>query len=137
MAPITAVTIFHPVQDATGFDAWLSELRASAQAAEGVVANSASVHDEPGLDWALAVTFSSEDLLHGWLDSAGRRSVLEAGQALGYLCRTTDLVLAEDSEAPAGVSAFQHSVAAGKEPEFRASGRCWITPVRSRGWRCG
>src|SRR5258705_3949276 len=107
MASTTAVTIFHPVQNARGFDTWVSELRASAQAASGAVSTSLSVHDEPGLDWALAATFSSEDLLHEWLDSAGRRSVLEAGQSLGFWCRTDDLVLMEGSDAPPGVSAFR------------------------------
>ncbi|MDT5103805.1 MAG: uncharacterized protein QOI25_1318 [Mycobacterium sp.] len=120
MASTTAVTIFHPVQDARGFDTWLSELRASALAAEGAVSTSLSVHDEPGLDWAFAVTFSSGAALHDWLDSPGRRSVLEAGQGLGFWCRTTDLVVPEGSDAPAGVSAFRHSVAAGKESDFRA-----------------
>jgi antibiotic biosynthesis monooxygenase (ABM) superfamily enzyme len=120
MAPTTAVTIFHPVQNATGFDTWLSELRASARAAAGAVSTSVSVHDEPGLDWALAVTFSSEAALHDWLDSAGRRSLLETGKGLGFWCRTTDLVLSEGSDAPAGVSVFRHSVAVGKESDFRA-----------------
>jgi antibiotic biosynthesis monooxygenase (ABM) superfamily enzyme len=120
MASTIAVTIFHPAQDAAGFDAWLSELRASARAAEGAVATSVSVHDGPGLDWALVVTFTSEELLHDWLDSAQRRSVLDAGQARGFWCRAGDLVLADGSDAPAGVSAFRHSVAAGKESDFQA-----------------
>lgn len=120
MAPTTAVTIFHPVQDAAGFDTWLADLRASARGADGAVSTSVSVHDEPGLDWALAVTFSSEESLHGWLDGADRRAVLRAGQALGFWCRTTDLVLSEGSDAPPGVSAFRHSVARGKEADFRA-----------------
>jgi antibiotic biosynthesis monooxygenase (ABM) superfamily enzyme len=117
MASTTAVTIFHPVQDGEGFDAWLSELRASAH---GALSASVSVRDEPGLDWALAVTFASEELVHGWLDGAGRRSVMEAGQARGFFCRTTDLILAEGGEAPVGVSAFRHSLAAGKKSDFRA-----------------
>jgi hypothetical protein len=45
MASTTAVTIYHPVQDATGFDTWLSELRASALAAEGAVSTSLPVHE--------------------------------------------------------------------------------------------
>jgi hypothetical protein len=117
MASTTAVTIFHPVQDAAGFSAWLSELRASAH---GALSTSVSVRDEPGLDWALAATFSSEELVHEWLDSAGRRSVLEAGRARGFWCRTTDLILAEGGDAPVGVSAFLHSLAVGKQSDFRA-----------------
>jgi heme-degrading monooxygenase HmoA len=50
----------------------------------------------------------------------GPTSVLEAGQNLGFWCRTTDLVLAEGSDAPEGVSAFRHSLAAGKESDFLA-----------------
>jgi antibiotic biosynthesis monooxygenase (ABM) superfamily enzyme len=117
MASTTAVTIFHPVQDADGFDAWLSELRASAR---GAVASSVSVRDEVGLDWALAVTFGAEDLAHDWLDGADRKAVMDAGQARGFFCRTTDLVLTEGGDAPAGVSAFRHSLAAGKHSDFRA-----------------
>jgi antibiotic biosynthesis monooxygenase (ABM) superfamily enzyme len=117
VASTTAVTIFHPVQDAEGFDAWLSELRASAH---GALSTSVSVRDELGLDWAVAVTFASEDLAHEWLDSAGRRSVMEAGQARGFYCRTTDLILTEGGDAPYGVSAFRHSLAAGKQSDFRA-----------------
>jgi antibiotic biosynthesis monooxygenase (ABM) superfamily enzyme len=117
MASTTAVTIFHPAQDAAGFSAWLSELRASAH---GALSTSVSVRDEPGLDWALAATFSTEELVHEWLDSAGRRSVLEAGEARGFWCRTTDLILAEGGDAPVGVSAFRHSLAVGKQSDFRA-----------------
>ncbi|HYM52646.1 MAG TPA: antibiotic biosynthesis monooxygenase, partial [Candidatus Dormibacteraeota bacterium] len=93
----TAVTIFHPVPDSQGFDTWLSELQASAQAAEGAVSTSVSVHDEPHLEWGLAVTFETEDLLHQWLDSAGRMAVLKDGQSQGYWHATTDLILAEGS----------------------------------------
>lgn len=117
MASTTAVTIFHPTQDTDGFDAWLSELRASARGAQST---SVSVRDEPGLDWALAATFSSEDLVHEWLDSAGRRAVMQAGQSRGFWCRTTDLVLSEGGDVPVGVSAFRHSLAAGKQSDFRA-----------------
>ena len=115
MASTTAVTIFHPVQDADGFDSWLSELRASA---DGALSASVSVRDEPGLDWALAVTFASEDLVHEWLDGAGRKAVMEAGQSRGFFCRTTDLILIEGGDAPEGVSAFRHSLAAGKQSDF-------------------
>jgi uncharacterized protein len=135
MASTTAVTIFHPVENARGFDTWVSELRASAQAASGAVSTSLSVHDEPCLDWALAATFSSEDLLHEWLDSAGRRSVMEAGQVLGFWCRTTDLVLAEGCDTPAGVSAFRHDVTAGKESDFLAiQGRLATTSAKFPGY---
>src|SRR4051794_32964018 len=117
MAPTTAVTIFHPTQDTAGFDAWLSELRASADGAEST---SVSVREEPGFDWALAATFSSEDLVHEWLDSAARRAVMQAGQLRGFWSRTPDLVLTEGGDVPIGVSAFRHSLAEGKQSDFRA-----------------
>ncbi len=44
--------------------------------------------------------------------------MLEDGQSQGYWCRTTDLILGDGIEATPGTSAFRHSVAAGKEPEF-------------------
>jgi antibiotic biosynthesis monooxygenase (ABM) superfamily enzyme len=114
----TAVTIFHPVPDAQGFDAWLPNLQASAEAAEGFVATSVSVRDGH-LDWALSVTCRTEELLHRWLDSAGRMSVLRDGQSRGYWSCTTDLVIGDG--APAGVSAFRHSVASGSEDDFRSA----------------
>ena len=119
MAATTAITIFHPVPDVTGFDAWLAELRASALAVDGVVAASESLR-EPGFDWALAVTSSSEELLHQWLDGADRRALFEEGRRRGFFSRTGDLVLAEGGGAPAGTSAFRHSLAEGKEADFRA-----------------
>ena len=112
-----AVTIFHPAADPDGFDRWVSDLGASARTAEGFGSGSVSVHDGD-LDWAMAVTFSSEDLLHRWLDSSQRQAVLEGVQLQGYWCRTTDLILGDGIEAAAGTSAFRHSVAAGKEAEF-------------------
>lgn len=115
----TAVTIFHPVPDAAGFDGWLAELRASAASAEGFVSSSASIHDAV-LDWAMAVTFSGEDLLHRWLDGSARRAVLSDGESHGFWCRTTDLILADGVDSPPGVSAFRHDVASGKESEFRS-----------------
>ena len=121
MSPTFAVTIFHPVPDTQGFDAWLRELQACAQAADGWVSTSLSVHDEPQMEWALAVTFATEQLLHDWLDGAGRLAVLNDGQSRGYWCRSMDLVLTEGGAAPAGVGVFRHSVAAGWEADFRAA----------------
>lgn len=121
MSPTFAVTIFHPVPDTQGFDAWLRELQACAQAADGWVSTSVSVHDEPQMEWALAVTFATEQLLHDWLDGAGRLAVLNDGQSRGYWCRSMDLVLTEGGAAPAGVGVFRHSVAAGWEADFRAA----------------
>lgn len=116
---VTAVTVFHPAANAAGFDAWLSELRTAARSAEGFLSSSASVHDTD-LDWAVAVTFSSEAQLHDWLDGSRRRAVIEDGQSRGFWSRSTDLVLGQGVETAAGISAFRHDVAPGKEDEFRA-----------------
>ena len=121
MSPTFAVTIFHPVPDTQGFDAWLRELQACVRAADGWVSTSVSVHGEPQMEWALAVTFASEQLLHDWLDGAGRLAVLNDGQSRGYCCRSMDLVLTEGGATPAGVGVFRHSVAAGREADFRAA----------------
>jgi antibiotic biosynthesis monooxygenase (ABM) superfamily enzyme len=115
----TAVTIFHPAADPDGFGDWVAGLQRSAESAEGFVSSAASVHDAE-LDWAVAVTFSTEDLLHAWLDGAERRAVLLEGQSSGYWSRTADIVLGDGIEAPPGVSAFRHDVASGREADFRA-----------------
>ena len=104
----TAVTIFHPVSDAASFDEWL---------AGGFVSSSASIHDA-AMDWAMAATFSDEDLLHRWLDGSERQTVLADGQFRGFWCRATDLVLADGVESAPGVSAFRHDVAKGREADF-------------------
>jgi antibiotic biosynthesis monooxygenase (ABM) superfamily enzyme len=115
----TAVTIFHPASDAASFDGWLAELRASAASAEGFLSSSASIHDA-ALDWAMAATFATEDLLHRWLDGSARQAVLEDGQSRGFWCRTTDLIVADGVESAPGVSAFRHDVAPGKATDFRS-----------------
>lgn len=119
-APVTAVTVFHPAADADGFAAWLAELIASARAAAGFCAAAPGVHDARRFDWALAVTFDTEDRLHAWLDSADRAAVVAAGEGHGYWSSTTDLVITEGQAPPPGVSAFRHSVAAGKQDDFVA-----------------
>lgn len=122
MSLTTSVTIFHPVADVEGFRTWLRDLAASAESAEGGVSASESVHDESDLEWALAVTFADEKLLHQWLDSAERAAILSDGQACGYWCRTGDLILTQSSS-PVGVGAFRHSVFAGREADFREAQR--------------
>jgi antibiotic biosynthesis monooxygenase (ABM) superfamily enzyme len=116
---VTAVTIFHPAADPEAFDNWLSGLRAAARAAEGFTSSAMSVHDAE-LDWAMAVTFSSERLLHDWLDGRDRRSMLEDGQYQGFWSRATDLLLGDGIDDIPGVSAFRHDVTLGKEVEFLA-----------------
>ncbi|MET0704952.1 MAG: antibiotic biosynthesis monooxygenase [Mycobacterium sp.] len=117
----TATTVFHPAHDGPGFDGWLTGVVASARAAQGFVAAAASVHDQPRFDWALAVTFGSEDALHAWLDSPDRGRILTEGESRGFWRSTTDLVIVDGSEPPPGVSAFQHSVVSGREADFHAT----------------
>ena len=65
-----AVTIFHRVADPDVFDGWVCDVRAAAQVARGFVALAASISRDTPLDWAVAVTFESVDLLDEWLDGA-------------------------------------------------------------------
>lgn len=116
---VTAVTIFHPTDDADGFAGWLAELQASAKAADGYRSGSTSIRDAD-LDWAMAVHFQTEHQLHAWLDGDQRQALLKVGQAQGYWHRTVDLILGEGIAVTPGVSAFRHDVAVGKETEFRA-----------------
>jgi uncharacterized protein len=118
VAPVTAVTVFHPADDADGFAAWLAELIASAKSAAGFCAAAPAVRDDARFDWAVAVTFDTEDRLHAWLDGADRAGVVASGEARGYWSSTTDLVIVEGQAPPPGVSAFRHSVAAGKQADF-------------------
>ncbi len=116
----TAVTVFHPVDDAEGFEAWLAELIASARTAAGFCTATSSVHDGRRFDWAVAVTFETEDQLHAWLDGPDRVAIVSAGEARGYWSSTTDLVIVNGQAPPPGTSAFRHSVAAGKQDDFLA-----------------
>lgn len=119
----TAITVFHPVTDIQGFDEWFPGLLASAQAAEGFVSSRVSVHNDPRLDLAVAVTFGTQDLLDDWLDSPGRKLVLADGESRGFWPQTSDLVFVEGSVPPAGVGVFLHSVVLGKETDFEAAQR--------------
>ena len=65
-----AVTNFERAADPDVFDGWICDVRSAAEAAQGFVAFAASVSRDAPLDWAVAVTFESEDLLHLWLDGA-------------------------------------------------------------------
>jgi antibiotic biosynthesis monooxygenase (ABM) superfamily enzyme len=117
----TATTVFHPARDGEGFDGWLAGVVASARAAQGFAGAAPSVHDHPGFDWALAVTFSSEDALHAWLDSPERAGLLSDGEDRGFWRSTTDVVIVEGSEPPPGISAFQHNVVSGREADFHTT----------------
>ena len=57
-----AVTMFHRVADPEVFDGWVCDVRSAAEAARGFVAFAASINRDTPLDWAVAVTFESEDV---------------------------------------------------------------------------
>ena len=100
---ITAITVFHPVQDAAEFGAWAQDLLTAAQAAPGFVSGQVSVRDDPRLDWAVAVTFSSERQLHSWLDGSQRAQILSDGQRRDFWSSSGDLVLTGSGPTSAGV----------------------------------
>jgi antibiotic biosynthesis monooxygenase (ABM) superfamily enzyme len=113
-----AVTLFHAVPDAAGFDAWLPELIESALQAEGFVAASPSVHNNEQLDWALGVSFSDSRSLAGWLDSPLRRKVLDDGQTRGFWSKSSDLVMGDGRPPPGNIGVFEHEVVPGMESDF-------------------
>lgn len=117
------VMVFHRVPDVAGFAGWVSRLGQIALDADGCLTILSSVHDDPIFDFAVAVIFSDEDLLHRWLDSAEVAAGLREGEALGFLRSTQDLVLVPDRELPSGVAAFRLSVTPGMRPSFLAAQR--------------
>ncbi|PRC45462.1 antibiotic biosynthesis monooxygenase [Mycobacterium sp. ITM-2017-0098] len=119
MRSASAVTVFHRVEDATGFAAWAGGLLASAESATGHVSGRVSDLVEPRIDWAVAVSFTSEEHLHAWLDSPQRHELLRDGQQRGYCCASGDLVLTDAGPTSAGVGVFRHAVSAGREVDFR------------------
>src|SRR5215211_4317830 len=121
MTAATAITIFHPPADSERFDAWMSDYLESARAADGFAGCRVSVRSDGRLDWGVQVSFRTAELLDEWLDSPGRKALLQRGEALGNWRRTADLVMTEHEAPPAGVAAFMHSVAPGKEADFVAA----------------
>jgi len=129
------VTVFHSVPDAAGFDAWLPELIESATQAQGFVAASPSVHDDEQVDWALGVSFSGGQSLTDWLDSPGRRKVLDDGQTRGFWRKTSDLVMGDGRPPPGNIGVFEHEVVAGMESDFlNAQGKITSASARSPGY---
>ncbi|MGB3353918.1 MAG: antibiotic biosynthesis monooxygenase [Mycobacterium sp.] len=120
MGEATAVTVFHPVDDAAGFGRWSQELLASAEAAAGHVAGHLSACADAALDCAVAVTFSDDVQLDRWLDSPQRSELLGEGRARGYPRCSGDLIFTDDGPLAGGVGVFRHAVAAGKEVDFEA-----------------
>jgi antibiotic biosynthesis monooxygenase (ABM) superfamily enzyme len=116
----TVVSVFHP---APSFDTWAAELVASAGRAPGFLSGRVSLHDEPYLDWAVAITFADQPHTDAWLDGADRATVMQAGTNRGVYQRATDLVLVDGRPGPTGVDAFRHEVSAGREQDFAEAQR--------------
>ena len=116
-----AVTIFDPLVDPEVFDDWVCDVRSAAKVARGFVAFSVSVRRDAPLDWAVAVTFESEDLLHRWLDGATWKHLVRSGAARGFVRLSSDLVIIEGTVMPTGVAIVSSSVSGGMEANFQAA----------------
>lgn len=120
MTSATAVTVFHRTEDGTGFHSWAEQVLAAAREHEGHLCGHVGDLVTPATDWSVAVTFSSEKLLHAWLDSPQRADLLRDGQLRGFWSSSGDLVVNAQGPTSAGIGVFRHTVTAGKEDDFRA-----------------
>ena len=116
-----AVTNFDRATDPEVFDGWVCDVRSAAEAAQGFVAFAASISRGAPLDWAVAVTFESEDSLHQWLDGATWKQLVRAAAARGLLRLSSDLVIVEGAVIPTGVAIVSSSVSSGMEADFQAA----------------
>ena len=116
-----AVTNFARAADPEVFDGWIYDVRSAAEAARGFVALAASISREAPLDWAVAVTFESEDSLHQWLDGATWKHLVRAAMARGFLRLSSDLVIIEGAVIPVGVAIVSSTVSSGMEADFQAA----------------
>ena len=116
-----AVTIFDRGADAEVFDGWVRDVRSAAQDAPGFVAFATSSRRDAPLDWAVAVTFESEDSLHQWLDGATWKHVVRGGAPPGFLRLSSDLVVVDGAVMPPGVAIVSSSVSGGMEADFQAA----------------
>ncbi|HUH69768.1 MAG TPA: antibiotic biosynthesis monooxygenase [Mycobacterium sp.] len=116
-----AVTIFHRIADPDVFDAWVGEVRSAAEVTPGFVAFAASIRRSAPLDWAIAVTFESENLLHEWLDGATWKTLVRRGAERGLLRLCADLVIVGGAVLPTGVGIVASNVSDGMEADFHAA----------------
>ncbi|MFD4179928.1 antibiotic biosynthesis monooxygenase [Rhodococcus sp. NPDC058514] len=117
MSAATAVTVFHRTPDGGAFAGWADGVGAAAGGVDGFVDARVAAYRAPELDWAVSVTFDSEEHLHRWLDSAERDRLIAAGERLGFRRASSDLILLE-GDLPPGVAVFEHTVAPGRERAF-------------------
>jgi uncharacterized protein len=116
-----AITVLHRVGDPEVFDAWGARARSAAEATPGFVAFSASSRRDSSLDWAIAMTFESENLLHEWLDGATWKTLVRRGAERGLLRLSSDLVIADGAVLPTGVGVVSSNVSDGMEADFHAA----------------
>ncbi|OBK10447.1 hypothetical protein A5636_15865 [Mycobacterium asiaticum] len=117
------MAIFHAPSDAERFGGWVARYAAAANRAAGYVSARQSVHSGGQLDWGVEVRFTDPESLDAWLDSAERRTVLDAAAEEGFWRSAPDLVLVEGELPPSGAGVFLHDVTPGKETEFIAAQR--------------
>ncbi len=117
----TAITSFDRAADPEVFDGWICDARSAAAGARGFVTFAASISRDAPLDWAVAVTFESEDSLHQWLDGATWKQLVRAAAASGFLRRSSDLVIIDGAVMPTGVAIVSSSVSSGMEADFQAA----------------
>jgi len=116
-----AVTIFDRGTDPKVFDSWVFDVRSAAEAAPGFVAFAASIRRDAPLDWAVTVTFETEDLLHQWLERETWKQLVRGAASRGFLRLSSDLVIIEGAVMPTGLAIVSSSVSDGMEAEFQAA----------------
>ncbi|SNT51597.1 antibiotic biosynthesis monooxygenase [Rhodococcoides kyotonense] len=120
-SPATAVSVFRPEDSGDGFAAWLHDLHAAAASTPGFVSAVVSTPVADGFDWASAVTFDSEEHLHGWLDGGERASLLRSGAKTGHTRVSTDLLIVDGHAPSTGVGIIAHDVVDGRQHDFLRS----------------
>jgi uncharacterized protein len=116
-----AVTIFDRATDPEEFDGWICDVRSAAETVGGFVALAASSSHDAPLDWAVAVTFESEDSLHQWLDGPTWKTLVRAAATRGFLRLSSDLVVIDGAVIPTGVAIVSSRVSSGMEADFQAA----------------
>ena len=56
--------MFHRASDRASFTGWADDVGAAARGADGFVDSRVAAYEAPELDWAVSVTFDSEQRLH-------------------------------------------------------------------------
>lgn len=129
------ISIFHPVGGPGVFDVWADEVRSAAETTAGFVAFAASVRRNALLDWAIAVSFESENSLHEWLDGTTWKALVRRGADRGLLPLCADLVIVGGAVLPTGVGIVASKVSDGMEDDFQAAhGRLTMAASKFSGY---